>query len=83
MAVRKHYITICFKGNTVVTHIAKNGTIEVTFEQAVKDGFNTLIADIDSNVISNNGFNNADVEYFRQVFRHNRSVIIDESRGVI
>lgn len=81
MTIRKHYMTICFKNNTEVTHIETDGKIIVTFEQACTGGFKTLVMDVDANVISNDGFNTSEVEYFRDFALRNKSGIIAESRG--
>lgn len=62
--MRKHYMTICTRGNTEVTHIFKNGHLEVTFEMAVNNGFHTLVLDDKANIISNEGFNNSDIAFF-------------------
>ena len=83
MATRKHYMTLCIRGNTEVTHIERNGIIEVTFEQVCTGGFNTLVLDIDANIISNEGFNTSDVSFFQRFLLSNREVIIMESRGEI
>ena len=83
MSVRKHYMTLCFRDNTEVTHIERNGTIEVTFEQACKGGFKTLVMDVDANIISNAGFTDADVAFFRDFTLRNKPGIVAESRGEI
>lgn len=83
MSERKHYMTLCFRDNTEVTHIERNGKIEVTFEQAIKGGFKTLVMDVDANVISNDGFNAADVAFFQDFTLRNKPGIVAESRGEI
>ena len=80
---RKHYMTLCFRGNTEVTHIVKNGKIEVTFEQAVNGGFNTLITDLQGNVIQSSGFTDNDVDFFCRFVRQSADGIKMESDGVI
>lgn len=40
-----------------------------------------MIVDLDANVISNEGFNDAEVEYFREFTIRNKSCIEAESRG--
>lgn len=79
--MRKHYMTLCIRGNTEITHIKKGNTIEVTFEQAVTGGFNTLVTDIDGNVLSNTGFNGSDVDFYLRFLQQNKSLIIKESNG--
>lgn len=81
--MRKHYMTLCFRGNTEVTHIVHDGRIEVTYEQAVNGGFHTLVVDINGNVISNDGFNDSEVDFFRRFTVQNAPAIIMESRGEI
>lgn len=81
--MRKHYMTLNFRGNVEVTHINKNGNIEVTFEQAVNSGFNTLVLDINGIVLSNTGFNNSDIDYFIRFLNRSKSAILQESRGEI
>lgn len=83
MRIRKHYITICFRNNTEVTHIEKNGVIEVTYEQACNGGFKTLVMDLAANVISNDGFNDSDVAFFKAFTLQNKPAIEAESRGEI
>ena len=74
---------LCFRENTEVTHIVNNGKIEVTYEQAVDGGFHTLVIDIDGNVISNDGFNDSEVDFFRRFTIQNAPAIIMESNGEI
>lgn len=76
-------MTLCFRENTEVTHIVNNGKIEVTYEQAVDGGFHTLVVDIDGNVISNDGFNDSEVDFFRRFTIQNAPAIIMESNGEI
>lgn len=83
MSVRKHYMTLCIRDNTEVTHIERNGVIEVTFEQAYTGGFKTLVMDVDANIIKNDGFNDAEVAYFKDFTLRNKPGIIAESRGEI
>lgn len=76
-------MTICFRENTEVTHIVNNGKIEVAYEQAIGGGFHTLVIDIDGNVISNDGFNDSEVDFFRRFTIQNAPAIIMESNGEI
>ena len=76
-------MTLCFRENTEVTHIVNNGKIDVTYEQAVDGGFHTLVIDIDGNVISNDGFNDSEVDFFRRFTIQNAPAIIMESNGEI
>lgn len=76
-------MTLCFRENTEVTHIVNNGKIEATYEQAVDGGFHTLVVDIDGNVISNDGFNDSEVDFFRRFTIQNAPAIIMESNGEI
>ena len=76
-------MTLCFRGNTEVTHIVKNGKIEVTYEQAVDGGFHTLVVDIEGNVLSNDGFNDSEVDFFRRFTIQNAPAIIMESNEEI
>lgn len=76
-------MTLCFRENTEVTHIVNNGKIEVTYEQAVDEGFHTLVVDIEGNVLSNDGFNDSEVDFFRRFTIQNAPAIIMESSGEI
>ena len=75
MGIRKSYIKLCQHNNTEVTYIVKNNRIEVTFEQAVYGGFHTLVLDENCNIISNNGFNSAEVGYFQRFLSININTI--------
>ena len=79
--MRGPYMTLCFKGNTEVTYMLKDPGLEVTFEQAVVGGFNTLVLDASGNVISNTGFNVSDIEFFQEFLKNNLSVIYADARG--
>lgn len=81
MSLRKHYMTLCVRGNTEVTHILKGNTLEITFEQAKKGGFNTLVLDDKANIISNQGFNNSDIVFFKDFLLRNIQVMYEEARG--
>ena len=76
-------MTLCFRENTEVTHIVNNGKIEVTYEQAVDGGFHTLVVDIEGNVLSNDGFNDSEVDFFRRFTIQNAPAIIMESNEEI
>ena len=76
-------MTLCFRENTEVTHIVNNGKIEVTYEQAVDGGFHTLVVGIDGNVVSNDGFNDSEVDFFRRFTIQNAPAIIMESNEEI
>ena len=76
-------MTLCFRENTEVTHIVNNDKIEVTYEQAVDGGFHTLVVDIEGNVLSNDGFNDSEVDFFRRFTIQNAPAIIMESNGEI
>lgn len=78
--MRKSYMTLCMRGNTEVTHILKNGQLEVTFEQAVNGGFNTAVFN-DNGLVSNNGFCNADIAFFTDFYHKNASTMLAEARG--
>lgn len=83
MSERKHYMTLCIRNNTEITYTDRNGVIEVTFEEAINGGFKTLILDIDANILVNEGYNVAEVNYFIEFLKKNRSCIIQESEGLI
>jgi len=74
-SIRKHYITLCMRNNTEVTYIVKNNLIEVTFEQAKYKGFNTLVTDIEGNILECNGFNNSETAYYLKFLDNNRPLI--------
>ena len=77
--MRKSYMTLCMRGNTEVTHILKNGKLEVTFEQAVTGGFNTAIFN-DTGLVSNEGFNSSDLAFFSDFYKRNASTMLAEAR---
>jgi len=82
--IRKHYMTLCFRGGNVeITHINRGGRIEVTFEQAINNGFNNLVIDIDGNILYSEGFSNSDIDFYRRFLLKNRETIVDESEGKI
>ena len=83
--MRKHYMTLYTRGNQgiEVSHIKKNGVIEVTCEQAVNGGFNSLVTDIDGNIINSYGFNGSDIQYLVRFIRKSKEGIMEESEGVI
>lgn len=81
--MRKTYMILYIRGTTEITHIDRKGTIEVTFEQACTDGFNSLVTDIDGNILSRIGFNDSDVAFYLSFLDSNREGIILESRGEI
>ena len=81
MKRRVHYMTISFRGDTEVTYIQRDEAIEVTFEQPKYGGFNTLVTDIDGNIIERDGFTNAAVEFLISFLEDNSPVIIEECRG--
>lgn len=74
-SIRKHYITICLRGNTVITYRVINDNIEITFEQAKNGGFNTMVTDINGKIISNDGFNGSDVGYLLSFLEQNKNCI--------
>ena len=75
--MRRHYVTLCVHGNTVVTYTRTTGGVEVTFEQAKHKGFNTAVMDLDGGIISNDGFPPAEVDYFQRFLRHHRDAIAE------
>ena len=77
--MRRHYVTLCAHGNTVVTYTRMTGGVEVTFEQAKNKGFNTAVMDLDGGIISNDGFPPAEVDYFQRFLRRNRNLIAEEA----
>lgn len=79
--MRGHYMTLCFKGNTEVTYMLKDTGLEVTFEQAVIGGFNTLVLDDSGNILSNTGFNASDIEFFQEFLKNNLSIIYADARN--
>ena len=76
--MRRHYVTLCVHGNTVVTYTrTDSGVVEVTFEQAKNKGFNTAVMDLDGGIIRNDGFAPAEEDYFRRFLRRNRDAIAE------
>lgn len=83
--MRKHYMTLCARGNSdiEITHIKKNGEIEVTCEQATNGGFNTLVMALDGRVMETSGFNNSDIAFLRTFVMKNADGIREEAEGVL
>ncbi len=77
LIVRKHFVTLCVHGNTVVTYMVRDAGTEVTFEQARNKGFNTLVLSLDGVVVSNDGFEPAEVDYFQRFLRRNCDMIAE------
>ena len=76
MGIRKSYMKLCQHNNTEVTYVVDNGSISaVTFEQAVVGGFKCLVLDERSNIIKNDGFNGAEVSYFKHFLVRNIETI--------
>ena len=75
--MRRHYVTLCVHGNTVVTYTRTADGVEVTFEQAKNKGFNTAVLDLDGAIISNDGFPPAETDYFRRFLHRHRDAIAE------
>ena len=75
--MRRHYVTLCMHGNTVVTYMRTESGIQVTFEQPKSRGFNTVVLDLDGAIIYNDGFESAETDYFQRFLRRNRDVIAE------
>lgn len=80
-SIRKHYMTLCCMGNIEVTHIVKDGILEVSFEQAINGGFRSLTVYENGTIKMNDGFNNAEVQELLNFFQRNISVMIKEAKG--
>ena len=75
--MRRHYVTLCVHGNTVVTYTRTESGVQVTFEQAKSKGFHTAVMNLDGAIISNDGFEPAEADYFRRFLRRNRDAIAE------
>ncbi|OON99365.1 MAG: hypothetical protein ATN35_12870 [Epulopiscium sp. Nele67-Bin004] len=73
--MRKHYMTICFRGNTEVTYIDRKGDIVVTFEKVAGEDFVSVDIKLDGVVVLNNGFSPADVDYYTRFVLKNANMI--------
>lgn len=73
--MRKHYATLCLHRDTEVTYIVGSSGIEVTFEQVVYNGFNSLVLTLNGKILSCHGFTNAEVSYFQLFLERNKGVI--------
>lgn len=73
--MRKHYVTLCMRGNTVVTYMPTSRGIEVTFEQPIYNGFKTLVLTIEGKILSVEGFNPSEVSYYIRFLAKNRRLI--------
>lgn len=76
-------MTLCTRDNTEVTHILKNGILEVTFEQACTNGFKTLVLNQKGEIISNDKFNASEVQFFKEFMFKNLGVMLEEAKGVL
>ena len=81
--MRKHYMTLCIRDNVEITHIEKNGEIEVTFETAVKDGFKSAVFNIKGETLMNDGYNASELDFFSRFVLKNEEGIVAESKGLI
>ena len=81
--MRMHYMTICFMNDTEVTHIRRNGRLEITFEQACDTGFKTLICDESGSIIRNVGFNSDEIAFFLDFLSRNIRTMQEESLGLL
>lgn len=79
--IRRHYMTLCIYDDTEVTVQTQNDVLMVTFEQAVSSGFRTVIFDIKGNMISNKGFNTAEIANFKRFLLLNAAEMIKLDRG--
>lgn len=78
--MRRHYVTLCIHGNTVVTYMNTKDGVQVTFEQAKNKGFNTVVMNLDGGIVSNDGFVPAEVDYFQRFLLRNRNAIAEGAR---
>lgn len=81
--MRKHYMTLNFRGDTEVTHIVRGSDIIVTFEQAVYGGFHSCDFLLNGTLVGNDGFNPSELQFFRGFVLQNAPAIEMESRGEI
>lgn len=77
MSIRKSYMTLCMHDNAEVTYKRRDsdGVIEVAFEVADYKGFKTAVFDENLNLLSNDGFTNDELGYFKYFLSNNISVI--------
>ena len=59
----------------------KKWKVRVTFEQAVNNGFNTLVLNDKGQIVENDGFNSSDTAFFEDFFKRNYSTMLAEARG--
>ncbi len=74
--MRKHYMTMCFRGDTEVTYIETDKGIIVTYEQAVYKGFHKLDITLNGEIVFVDGFNQAEVDYYKRFTLDNKEAII-------
>lgn len=72
-------MTINFMNDVEVTHTEKDGVIEVTFERVCEKAVLLL----DGTILSNIGFDDAEMQYFQNFVIKSAEVIRAESRGEI
>lgn len=79
--VRQHYMTITCMGNIEVTYKENNFILEVTFERARGNNFQTAIFSIDGTLLSNNGFSMSDLSFCYNFLVNNANCILRIYRG--
>ena len=83
MSVRQHYMTICTRGADIeMTYMNRGSYVEIAFEQATNNGFNTLVLTHTGSILSSYGFNASDIDFLMRFAAKGIPVILDEIRGV-
>lgn len=76
MGVRKHYVTICYRDNTVVTYVVKpDGHLEVDFETPTRRGSKYLSLLKDGTILRQEGYNPSEIDFCQRFLATNLPLI--------
>lgn len=75
MGIRKHYVTLCYKG-IEVTVKETDGVIITTYEKPKDYGFKTVDLNIAGEIVSNDGFSPAELSFIRDFHLRNSDIMI-------
>ena len=74
-------MTLSFLGDTEVTFVENNNIIEVTFERAVSNGFQSAVFNQCGALLENNGFNSEELALFKDITINGIPVMIRDLQG--
>lgn len=74
--VRRHYATICYRDNTVVTYkVQSDGHIEVDFETPARHGSKYLSLLKDGTILRQEGYNPSEIDFCQRFLATNLPLI--------